>query len=196
MSAVALLVLLQLDISEQITQIVEDSVTQIQGFQDAYQSVNSDDEASRAGFSMADLNPSLGSLAMQAPSAIFTCLYRPFIWESRKVMIMFTSLESMLLLYCTLFLLWKTRFIGFFNAIFKNEYLLFSFIISLMFALVIGFTTFNFGTMIRYKIILLPFFYFLLVHIYTMYVQKPALIVADQSSANSLVALTFVQKVN
>ena len=196
MGAVGLLVLLQLDISEQITEIVEDSVTQIQGFQDAYQSVNSDDEASRAGFSMADLNPSLGSLAIQAPSAIFTCLYRPFIWESKKVMIMFTSLESMLLLYCSLFLLWKTHLIGFFKAIFKNEYLLFSFIISLLFALVIGFTTFNFGTMIRYKIILLPFFYFLLVHIYTMYVQKPTLILVDHNSANPLVPLTFVRKVN
>ena len=181
-----LLVISQLDISAQITEVVEDSVMQIKGFQEAYQSVNADDEASRAGFSMGDLNPSLGSLAMQAPGAIFTCLYRPFIWESRKVMIMFTSLESMLLLYCTLYLFKKTKLFGFFKAIFSNEYLFFAFLMSILFALVIGFTTFNFGTMIRYKIILLPFFYFLMVHIYTMYVQKPKIVDVSGTSSSTV----------
>jgi hypothetical protein len=36
----------------------------------------------------------------------------------------------------------------------------------MLFALIIGFTTFNFGTLIRYKIMLLPFYYFMLVAIF------------------------------
>ncbi|MBK8495618.1 MAG: hypothetical protein IPL50_11740 [Chitinophagaceae bacterium] len=63
------------------------------------------------------------------------------------------------------------RFFGFFRQIFGNNYLLLSFVFSMLFALIIGFTTYNFGTMIRYKIMLLPFYYFMLVQLYTRYLE-------------------------
>ena len=64
------------------------------------------------------------------------------------------------------------RFFGFFKTVFNNKFVLFSFVLSMLFALIIGFTTYNFGTMVRYKIMLLPFYYFMLVQIYSVYKQQ------------------------
>jgi hypothetical protein len=171
----ALIVLATLNVTEQILEITQESVDQIKGYQSVYSNINESDESSKAGFASADVAPTIGGLISHMPFAIFTCLYRPFLWESRKVTILMTSLESMILLYYTLYLMRKTKFFGFFRMIFNSPALLFCFILSMLFSLIIGFTTFNFGTMIRYKIILLPFFYFMLVNMYSR--TKPAKVV-------------------
>jgi len=64
-------------------------------------------------------------------------------------------------------MLFKLKFYRFFIEIFNNPFVLVSFIITIFFALIIGFTTYNFGTMARYKIILIPFYFFTLVSLYT-----------------------------
>jgi hypothetical protein len=149
--------------------MVEDTVAQIENFKNSYEAVIDEDERSKGSFSIGEIDPSLTGLIKRAPFVILSCLYRPFVWESRKVIILFTSLESTFLLFCSLYLLAKTKIVGFFRYILSNEFLFFSFVLSMMFALLIGYTTFNFGTMIRYKIIFLPFFYFVHVKIYSEY---------------------------
>ncbi|MFN8253136.1 MAG: hypothetical protein U0V75_14805 [Ferruginibacter sp.] len=155
------------DFSSVINNVVEESYMQIQSFSQNYQNLQSEDERSKAGVQIENIDASLSGIIAKSPEAVFTCLYRPFLWESKKLIILFTSLESTLLLLATLYLLLKSRFVGFFRICFSNSLIFFSLITSLFFALVIGFTTFNFGTMIRYKIILLPFYYFMLVAVFT-----------------------------
>ena len=164
---VGIILLSQINFTSQINDAVLDAAQQINSFQQSYQGSSEQEVDSKGGFSMKEVDPSLTSILIRAPWVVFTCLFRPFIWESRKVMIFFTSIESMILLYCTLYLIVKNKFRGFFKIIFADEYLFFCFILSILFATIIGFTTFNFGTMIRYKIIFLPFFYFMLVSIYS-----------------------------
>ncbi len=162
------LILSQVDLSGKVKELSEEAVSTISVYQRSYQAAADDQEDSKGGFNIKELNPSIGSILMQAPAVIFTCLYRPFIWESRKVMIFLTALESTLLILCTIYLFYKAGILRFFGSIFKDEYLFFCFVLSMLFAMVIGFTTFNFGTMIRYKIIFLPFFYFLMLRIYIL----------------------------
>lgn len=156
------------DFSNQINEMAEESIMQIQEFQENYANVAETEETSKAGFGLGELDPSLGSLIAKSPAVIFTCLFRPFVWESGKIIILMTSLESLAVLLSTLYIMVLTGPIRFFKLIFTTPHLLFCFIITMLFALVIGFTTFNFGTMIRYKIIFLPFYYFLLVNLYSM----------------------------
>ncbi|MEO7266143.1 MAG: hypothetical protein ABIW38_14595 [Ferruginibacter sp.] len=155
--------------SENVAGMIEDytleSVATIQSYQHSYK-VTSED-IGKGGFDIGELSTSTSGLILKSPAVVFSCLFRPFLWEIKNIMMLFTSLESTLLLLVVLYLLIRTAIIGFFKIIFSNPYLLFCFTISILFALIIGFTTFNFGTMIRYKIIFLPFFYFLLVNIYT-----------------------------
>jgi hypothetical protein len=158
--------------SDQLKLLAEESMVQIDSFQRNYDIVQNDDERSRATLEMKEMDLSLGGMIANSPVKVFTCLFRPFIWESRKVFILFSAVESLLLLLCTLYLLIKLKFFGFFREIFNNPFVLVSFIISIFFSLIIGFTTYNFGTMARYKIILIPFYLFTLVSLYTTLQDK------------------------
>ncbi len=157
---------------DQLQLLAEESMVQVDSFKRNYEAVKNEDERSRATLEIKELDLSLAGMIAQSPVAVFNCLYRPFIWESRKVFILFSAFESLLLLLCTVYVMIKLKFFGFFREMFKNPFALVSFIISICFALIIGFTTYNFGTMARYKIILLPFYFFTLVSVYTAYLDK------------------------
>ena len=131
-----------------------------------------EDERSKGSVKSEEIDASLSGLLLHTPVAVFTCLFRPFIWESRKIFILFSALEATLLLFATLYLLFKMKFLDFLKGIFNNPFVLSFFIMSIIFALIIGFTTYNFGTMARYKIILLPFYFFTLVSLYTSLMEK------------------------
>lgn len=163
----AVIVAFVTNFSDQLKLLAEESMVQVDSFQRNYSAVQMEDEQSKAYLITKEMDLTIQGMIIRSPVAVFTCLFRPFIWESRKVFILFSAGESLLLLLCTLYLLVKLRFFGFFREIFNNPFVLVSFIISIFFALIIGFTTYNFGTMARYKIILLPFYFFTLVSLYT-----------------------------
>ena len=153
--------------SKRLDSLVFSSYSQIELFKNNYEALQDFEDGSKAGFTLGAIQPTLGSLIANSPVVIASCLFRPFLWESKKVIILFTALESFIVLLATLFILLKTKFFGFFYYCFSNSVLLYSFIFSMLFALVIGYTTFNFGAMVRYKILFLPFYFFLLIGIYT-----------------------------
>ena len=157
---------------DQLQQLADESKVQVDSYQRNYDAVQNEDERSRGNVKSEEIDASVSGLLLHAPVAVFTCLYRPFIWESRKVFILFSAFESLLLLGCTLYVLVKLKVLGFFRDIFDNPFVLISFLMAIFFALIIGFTTYNFGTMARYKIILLPFYFFTLVSLYTTYSDK------------------------
>lgn len=162
--------LLSIDITSYMKSFIDDSVTQLEHMQKSYQLADEmDDVGSKGAFSLSKFDPSIGSLISHAPAVIATCLFRPFVWESKKIIIFFASLETLVTLLMTIYILFKTRVYYFFKYIFSQPFLLFCFIFSMLFALVIGYTTFNFGTMIRYKIIFLPFYFFMLISVYGKY---------------------------
>ena len=158
--------------TDQLKLLAEESMVQVDNFKRNYEAVQNDDESSKGTLEMKEMDLSLGGMIANSPVKVFTCLYRPFIWESRKVFILFSSFESLLLLLCTLYVMFKLKFLGFFREMFNNPFILVSFIIAIFFALIIGFTTYNFGTMARYKIILMPFYFYTLVGLYTAYTDK------------------------
>ncbi len=153
--------------TDQLELLAEESMVQIDSFQRNYNAVQNEDERSRANLVIKDMDLTIQGMIFQSPVKVFTCLFRPFIWESRKIFILLSAFESLLLLLCTLYMLFKLKFYRFFIEIFNNPFVLVSFIITIFFALIIGFTTYNFGTMARYKIILIPFYFFTLVSLYT-----------------------------
>jgi hypothetical protein len=158
--------------SDQLQLLAEESMLQVDSFKRNYESLQYEDERSRATMEIKDMDLTLGGMIAHSPVVVFTCLFRPFLWESRKIFILFSAFESLLLLLCTLYVMIKLKFLGFFKEMLNNPFVLTSFIISIFFALIIGFTTYNFGTMARYKIILLPFYLFTLVSLYTTYIDK------------------------
>jgi hypothetical protein len=160
-------VLITIGISSTIKTLLEESKSQIETFKGAYEYASIDDERSMASFTGGDFDPSVGGILLKSPSAIFTTIFRPFLWETRKLIMLFSSLESFLLLLVTLYLLFKTRVIGFFYYIFSDPIIFFAFTFTILLSAIVGFTTFNFGTLVRYRLPMLPFYCFMLLAIYS-----------------------------
>ena len=158
--------------TEQLQLLAQESKVTVDTYQRNYDAVQNEDERSKGNVKSEEIDASLLGLILHSPIAVFTCLFRPFLWESRKIFILFSAFESLLLLLCTVYVIIKLKFLGAFREIFANPFILISFLIAIFFALIIGFTTYNFGTMARYKIVLLPFYFFTLVYLYTAYADK------------------------
>jgi hypothetical protein len=105
-----------------------------------------------------EFDGSITSLLKMAPAAIIATFYRPFIWESRKISTLLSSLESLMIMLFTVYVLFKVRIKYFFQAIRKDPAILYCILFSLLFGLFVGATTPNFGTLVRYKIPCIPFY--------------------------------------
>ena len=115
-------------------------------------------EAANDGtFQIGAIDPTLSGVLEKVPLAISTVLYRPFLWESKKFIMLLSAIENILLLLLTLYIILKTR-IRIFRIINSSLIVQFCIFFTLSLAIIIGLTTFNFGTLLRYKSPLLPFF--------------------------------------
>jgi hypothetical protein len=116
-------------------------------------------EEAGSNFTLGDFDGSIGGLVKMAPIAIVTTFFRPFIWETKNVVMILTSLEAMALMFFTIFLLFKPKGIyTFFKCLFTNATVLYCIGFSIIFAVFVGVSTFNFGSLARYKIPCIPFF--------------------------------------
>jgi hypothetical protein len=109
-----------------------------------------------SGYSLGELDGTFASMLALAPQAINVSLFRPYIWEVRNPLMLLSAVESALLLFLCIYVLVKKNVL-LFKAL-ANFNVLFCLIFSLSFAFAVGVSTFNFGTLVRYKIPLLPFF--------------------------------------
>jgi hypothetical protein len=109
-------------------------------------------------FNIGDYEPTLGGMMGVAHKAIFASLFRPTLFDTQNVVMIFSAIENTYILLLTLFLLIKLRFIGFFRFIGSHPLLLFSILFSLFFAFSVGISISNFGSLVRLRIPALPFF--------------------------------------
>ena len=114
-----------------------------------------------SSYDLGDLDGSLASMIRLAPAAINVSLFRPYLWEVRNPLMLLASLEGLILLVFTLIILF--RMIWFKVNVLKSPAAWFSLVFSLTFAFAVGISTYNFGTLFRYKVPLMPFFAILLV---------------------------------
>ncbi len=105
-----------------------------------------------------EFDGSASSLVRIAPAAIVATLFRPFLWESKKISTLLSSLESLMLMLFTIYTLRKAGIKNFFYTIINKPIVLYCFIFSIVFALFVGATTLNFGSLVRYKIPSIPFY--------------------------------------
>jgi hypothetical protein len=124
-----------------------------------YQKAYAEQEDVGSSFSLGvEYDGSVASLVKIAPAAIVATLFRPFIWESKKISTLFSSIESMIIMFFTLSVLYKAGPVNFVRSISKDPAVLYCLLFSLLFALFVGATTANFGTLVRYKIPCMPFY--------------------------------------
>jgi hypothetical protein len=109
-----------------------------------------------SGYTLGELDDSFSSMLRLAPQAINVSLFRPYLWEVSNPLMLLSALESLFLLIVTLTLIFKYQF-SFLKSL-GNPDVSFSLVFSLVYAFAVGVSSFNFGTLARYKIPLLPFY--------------------------------------
>jgi len=123
----------------------------------------SGDEGS--GYDLGEIPPTIPGMLSKFPSAVAVTLYRPFLWEIRKPIVLLSALESAMFIYLTFIVLLRMRFKAF-TEILNDPNLAFFLIYTIIFAFAVGISTGNFGTLSRYKIPCMPFFAALLMILY------------------------------
>lgn len=113
---------------------------------------------SASGYSLGTIDGSTLSIVSKIPAAINVTLFRPYIFEVRNPVMLLSAIESMLMLLFTIRILWKTGLRLTLKAAFNNPTAFFCIFYSLFFAFCVGFTAYNFGALVRYKIPCVPFF--------------------------------------
>ena len=112
-----------------------------------------------SGYSFGNIDYTPAGILKVFPKAVNVALFRPYLWEARKPILIPAALEGLISLFFTIRLLYKTGFSRFTKLILTNPEVQFCLVFSIIFAFSVGFTSYNFGTLVRYKIPLMPFYY-------------------------------------
>lgn len=116
------------------------------------------EEESGSFFEIGPMEESFSGFLKKTPVGIATTLFRPFLWEVRNFMMLLSAFENLFILLFTIYVLIKIKFFKFFNYIFSNPFIFLCIIYSILFAALVGVSTLNFGTLVRYRIPILPFY--------------------------------------
>lgn len=116
-------------------------------------------------YSLGEMEYTAAGVVKKIPAAINVTFFRPYLWEVRSPVVFVAALESLLLLALTIYMLFYFRF-RIFKIIWKEPILLTFLLYSLIFGFVVGFTSYNFGALVRYKIPIYSLFVFLFFYLY------------------------------
>ncbi len=106
-----------------------------------------------SGYTLGDYDFSPAGLAKKFVPAVITSFFRPFLWEAKNPVMVLSALENSIILYLFLSCLFRGKFVYFF----EHPAFIFCLIFSILFGFAIGVTTYNFGSLVRYKIPMIPF---------------------------------------
>lgn len=123
-------------------------------------------------FDIGYFEPTLEGIMWKAPKAIVAGIFRPFLWEANNLLMLFSGMESIILLVLISFVLIKVGPLYFFKVIYKDAFLIASLVFAVTFAFFVGLTTANFGALVRYRIPGLPFLLIILFSIRNNWMQK------------------------
>ena len=116
----------------------------------------SSDESST--YDLGSFDPSVQGMLKKFPAAVNVTLFRPYIWESRKPIVFLNGLESLLLFFLVLKLIFQLGPKKILKAIAADPNIQFCLIFTFIFAFAIGISSGNFGALSRYRIPCLPLF--------------------------------------
>ncbi len=117
-----------------------------------------------SGYTLGELDGTIGSMVKLAPKAINVSLFRPYFWEVNNPLMILSAAESLAILLLTLYVIFSVRLK--LLEYLREPTILFCLIFSMIFAFGVGVSTYNFGTLARYKIPLLPYYLTALALIY------------------------------
>lgn len=111
-----------------------------------------------SAYNLGEYDGTIGGMVRLFPQAVGTALFRPFLWEARNPVSLIAALESSLFLFLTLRLLYKVKMRQLIRVIFDEHLVFVSLAFAIAFSFSVGIASGNFGTLVRYKIQMMPFY--------------------------------------
>ncbi len=111
-----------------------------------------------SGYHLGTMDGSTFSIVRNIPAAINVTLFRPYPWETKNPVMLLSALESFALMLLTIRIFYRTGIGRTFRAIGNNATVFFCIFFAMFFGFCVGFTAYNFGALVRYKIPCIPFF--------------------------------------
>lgn len=165
---------------------VDNLFDEIKNQQEGYKGINNVETNSFV--SIGDFDQSFSGLITMFPLAINLALFRPYLWEVGNPLMLLSAIESLYFLLFFIYVFLKGGIIKSLKIIFTTPILFASFIFVIIFSGFVGISTFNFGTIARYKIPSLPFLFLILIVLYdkikirkASLVQKPKYLSANNN---------------
>lgn len=117
-----------------------------------------------SSYNLGDVEYTPTGVVRKIPAALNVTFFRPYVWEARNPVVLLAAMESLALLFLCLMVFYKLGF-GFMKLI-REKPILYTFLAySLIFGFVVGFTSYNFGALGRYKIPVYSIFAFILIYL-------------------------------
>jgi len=97
-------------------------------------------------------------LLRRFPLAVNVTLFRPYLWEANNPVMLLSALESFATLILTLMVIFNSGMGNVFKSLASEPVVTFCLVFAIMFSFAIGVSTYNFGSLVRYKIPMFPFY--------------------------------------
>ncbi len=130
-----------------------ETATNFQGYHSYLAATNN-----ASGYHLGTMDGSTGSIIRNIPAAINVTLFRPYLWEVRNPVMLLSAIESFIMLLFTIRIFYRTGIIRTLKTVGRNSTAFFCIFFAMFFAFSVGFTAYNFGALVRYKIPCIPFF--------------------------------------
>ncbi len=111
-----------------------------------------------SAYTLGEQDGTLSGMAKLVPQAVVVTLYRPFLWEVHNPVMLLSSLEALIFLVFTLLIIVRSGLLKTLSLIARTPALTLCFLFALTFAGTVGVVSNNFGTLVRYKIPMIPFY--------------------------------------
>ena len=130
-----------------------------------------------------DFSP-LGMLR-KFPLAVNVTLFRPYLWEAYNPVMLLSAIESFLTFALTVYILFRVGIRRFFRYTISRPIVLFCLLFAIAFSFSVGISTYNFGSLVRYKIPMFPFYLsgLFILQYYAQYRSRPLLTTARRVNA-------------
>lgn len=117
-------------------------------------------------YNIGEFEPTIYGMLSKFPVAFFTGLFRPFLWEAKKGVVLLASIESTALLLFTVYVLFRYGILSIFRQV-SSHYLSSALVVfSIIFLFMVGLTSGNFGNLVRYRVPGIFFFYLVIFAVY------------------------------
>ena len=111
-----------------------------------------------SAYTLGEQDGTIGGMVKLVPQALVVSLYRPFLWEAHNPVMLLSSIEALVFLIFTLRIIFRSGFFKTISLIISTPSLTLCFLFALIFAGTVGIVSNNFGTLVRYKIQMIPFY--------------------------------------